>query len=122
MNDITSGRSRFYYDGAHYLTEHPEFKDITKISSVLKILEERTDLLDMLQQDLRDSGIKIHIGNENEALGLNGCTIITANYSVEDNFAGTLGIIGPMRMEYERIIPTVRTISDSVSILLEEIF
>ncbi|NQT06453.1 MAG: hypothetical protein HQ575_02830 [Candidatus Omnitrophica bacterium] len=118
--EINEERSRFYFDGAHYLAEHPEFRDISKICSVLRILEERDNLLEILMEDVKDSGIKLHIGSENKITDFKECTIITANYSIDEDVAGTLGVIGPMRMEYEKVIPTLSSITDSISRLLEE--
>ena len=66
------------------------------------------------------TAVKVHIGDENRSLGFDGCTLITANYNIED-IKGALGIIGPMRMEYERVIPTVNYVAESISRLLNEI-
>lgn len=112
---------RLYLDGTHYLAEQPEFKDIEKISSVLKILEDKKVLIEMLEEDLKKRGVKVHIGGENKALGFDECTLITATYNVNEEISGTLGIIGPVRMRYERIIPTVGSIAESISSLFSEI-
>ena len=74
----------------------------------------------MLEESLKDNTIKIHIGSENRTLEFDEYTLITANYSVADNICGTLGIIGPMRMEYDKVIPTIGGIADSISRLFIE--
>ena len=112
---------RLYFDGAHYLAEQPEFANMEKISSVLKVLEDKKSILEILEEDLKERGIKIHIGSENRALEFGECTLITASYSVEDGISGVLGIIGPMRMKYERVIPTVDHIARSITKLFHNI-
>ena len=111
---------RLYLDGTHYLVEQPEFKEAAKIGSVLKILEDKKELLQILEEDLKEGGLKIRIGSENSLSEFCECTIITANYNIDDDIPGTLGIIGPMRMEYERVIPTVGRIADSISRFFSE--
>ncbi len=111
---------RLYFDGAHYLAEQPEFRDAGKIGAVLKILEDRKHLIKVLADSAREGGITVHIGSENDAPYMEWCTLITATYGVEDDITGALGIIGPTRMEYRRIIPAVSTIAASISRLFEE--
>jgi len=111
---------RLYYDGAHYLAEQPEFKDVESICSVLKVLEDKRDLLYILEEDSKAGGIKVHIGSENSMSQFDRCSLITANYNFEDRINGSLGIIGPMRMEYDRVIPAVNFIAGSISGLFEE--
>ncbi len=111
---------KLHLDGTHYLIEQPEFKDAQKISSVLRILEDKRGLLEILGEDLKDEGVKVHIGSENSALGFDECTLITANYAIDENITGTLGVIGPMRMDYRNVIPTVSRIAESISRIFEE--
>jgi transcriptional regulator of heat shock response len=111
---------RLYMDGAHYLAEQPEFRDIDKISAVLKMLGDKKRLMEVLEKNAKEGSITIHIGSENGSPSMGQCTLITANYGVEDDITGTLGIIGPTRMEYRRVIPAVRSIATSISRLFEE--
>lgn len=120
LTSLYDFEGRLYLDGTHYLVEQPEFKDIEKISSVLKILEDKKGLLEILEEDVKNKGIKVHIGSENKALGFDQCTLITANYDLEDDISGSLGIIGPMRMEYQKVIPTVGRVAELISELFSE--
>lgn len=113
-------KNRLYFDGTSHLAMQPEFKDIAKIISVLRLLENKEGLLELLEEDLKENGVKAHIGSENSSLGFDECTLITANYSLDENIMGALGIIGPIRMEYKRIIPTVSYVADSISQLFSE--
>ena len=112
---------RLYLDGAHHLVEKPEFSDKGKIVAVMRILENRQGLLDILEENVKVRGITIYIGSENRGLGFQECSLVTANYFLEDGIAGTLGILGPMRMEYHSVIATVSEIAGSVSRLLREL-
>jgi heat-inducible transcriptional repressor len=120
LTSLYDFEDRLYLDGTHYLVEQPEFKDIGKISAVLKILEDKRGLLEILEENITSDGIKIYIGSENRTLGFDECTIITANYNLENDITGTLGIIGPMRMEYRKVIPAVNCIAGSISRLFNE--
>jgi len=121
VSSLYDFEDRLYFDGAHYLATYPEFRDAETICSVLKALEDRRALLDILEEDSKAIGIKVHIGSENKLSGFDRCTLITANYSLEDNINGSLGIIGPMRMEYERVIPVVSSIAETISEFLDEV-
>jgi len=121
LTSLYDFEDRLYLDGAHYLIEQPEFKDIDKIRAILKILGDKKGLLDILEENATSGGIKVYIGSENRSLDFDECTIITANYSLEGGITGTLGIIGPMRMEYERVIPKISGIAESISRLFNEI-
>ncbi|MFH1753531.1 MAG: hypothetical protein ABH875_05055 [Candidatus Omnitrophota bacterium] len=112
---------RLYLDGTSYLIEQPEFKDIDKIKALLKALEDKKGLLEILEENVASGGIKVCIGSENRSMGFDQCTIITVNYSLEGNISGTLGVIGPMRMEYESVIPKICGIAESMSRLLSEL-
>ena len=120
LTSLYDFEDRVYLDGTHYLAEQPEFKDVDKISSVLKALEDKKGLLEILEENLKDDNIKVNIGTENRTAGLDECTLITANYIVEDDITGAMGILGPMRMEYEKVIPTLGRIAESISTLFNE--
>ena len=121
ISSLYDFEDRLYLGGAHYLVEHPEFRESAKIAAVLRLLENKKGLLDLLEEDVKLSGIRIYIGSENRGLGFDECSLITANYSVGDDINGTLGIIGPMRMEYERLIPALADITCSMTSLLRDI-
>ncbi|MEE8359529.1 MAG: hypothetical protein V3S04_01220 [Candidatus Omnitrophota bacterium] len=120
LTSLYDFEDRLYLDGTHYLIEQPEFKDVDKIKSVLRILEDKKGLLEILEENVTSGGIKVCIGSENRSLEFDQCTIITANYSLEGGITGTLGVIGPMRMEYESIIPKISGIAESISRLFGE--
>lgn len=111
---------KLYLDGTSHILEQPEFKDFAKLYSLLRYLEEKANILNLLKSDL-DDGLTIHIGRENHLSYLNECSIVTRGYRVKGKPAGRLGVIGPKRMVYERVIPTVELLADRVSSILDEL-
>jgi len=118
---LLSEYHQLYLDGASHIVEQPEFKDFKKLHYILKCLEEKRDIVDLLAGDFDTDKLTIHIGKENRNSPLSECSIVTRGYKVKGKVSGRLGVIGPKRMVYEKIIPTVEYLADSVSELLEEL-
>ena len=81
--------------------------NVTSLRKLFEIFERRTTLLQLLDNSQRAEGIQIFIGGESGYLPLDECSMVTAPYEVNDQVVGTLGVIGPTRMAYERVIPIV---------------
>lgn len=111
---------KVYLEGASHILEQPEFRDIRKLHNLLRCLEEKRAILNLLSDDLEEDGLKIHIGKENRFSDLNDCSVVTRGYKIKNRIAGRLGVIGPKRMIYEKVIPTVDFLADTVSIILSE--
>ncbi len=111
---------QFYIQGASYMIEMPEFRDPERVKMLLRLLDERAELLDLLRQDTETEGIKIHIGGEEQCEALRDLSLITANYRVRDDEKGSLGILGPVRMQYAMLIPLVEFLSHTIETLFEE--
>ncbi len=69
--------------------------------------EQKTGLLQLLDQSRSAAGVQIFIGGESDLLALDECSLVTAPYSVDGQVVGTLGVVGPTRMAYERVVPIV---------------
>jgi transcriptional regulator of heat shock response len=115
-----SQASRVYLDGTSHFVEQPEFKDFRKLHNVLKYLEERTEILNLLSADI-DERLVVHIGGENRPDSLKECSIISRGYKVRGKSAGRLGVIGPKRMSYDKVIPAVEFMADTLTRVLDEI-
>jgi len=113
-----------YTSGVNNILDFPEFSDIEKAKTVFKVLEEK----DLLIKNIFESGksadgksnnklgnIKILIGNENSMEQLKDCSIITADYKYGENSFGSIGIIGPTRMNYAQVIPILNSIVESIN-------
>ncbi len=105
--------------GSSNLLEYPEYSDVNKARNFLAVLESKDTLRQLVS---RDGGmeITIRIGPENGRPELNDCSIVTASYRVGDHSNGTLGIIGPTRMNYNRVISVLDFMGRALSDVLSE--
>ncbi|MDO8536055.1 MAG: HTH domain-containing protein [Candidatus Omnitrophota bacterium] len=109
------GVEKLYLDGTSHLMEQPEFQDISKLHNLFKCLEDRVGILKILCDSPDDDRLTIHIGKENKSSSLSECSIVTRGYKIKGKASGKLGVIGPKRMVYERVIPMVEYLADTVS-------
>lgn len=116
-----SPNNRLYFDGTYRLLEQPEFMELEMARNFLRAVEEREEIVHIMNQGLAEIGTVIHIGRENRFEELSGCTIITSTYKFENRISGSLGVIGPMRMNYEEVVPAVRFLAEMTTEILEEI-
>ena len=84
-----------------------ELSSVDKLKLLFEAFTEKRDILHLLDQSLRAEGVQIFIGHESGYQILDDCSVVTAPYSTGDGVAGVLGVIGPTRMAYERVIPIV---------------
>ena len=105
--------------GSSNLLGYPEYADINKARNFLTVLESKDTIRRLLS---RDGGmeVSIRIGPENQVPELDDCSIVTASYRVGDHSNGTLGIIGPTRMNYNRVISVLDFMSRALSDVLSE--
>ncbi|HWT28926.1 MAG TPA: heat-inducible transcriptional repressor HrcA [Methylophilaceae bacterium] len=81
--------------------------NVTSLRKLFEVFERRTSLMQLLDNSQRADGIQIFIGGESGYLPLDECSMVTAPYEANGQTVGTLGVIGPTRMAYERVIPIV---------------
>ena len=107
--------------GALNLLDQPEFnEDIGKIKTLLKTLEEKTKLINLLDSCLDHEGMTILIGEENLQEEMDNCSLIAQNYQIGNEKAGTLAVFGSKRMDYKKIISIVNHTAQKVSKLISE--
>lgn len=109
-----------YIDGTANFFSHPEFEEIQKIESLFRVLEQKKQVADLLSTQQEPLGTQVLIGTENGCEGMEMCSIVRSNYRVRGNQFGTIGVIGPTRMAYPRIVSIVNFTSQTVSELFEE--
>jgi len=100
---------------------HPEFTDVKKARLFLRACEDRKGLLNLLNQDMEQDGIKIHIGKENVSSDIQDLSVISCNYKVNDMTVGAIAAIGPTRMEYGKVISVIKHISRELGKELENL-
>jgi heat-inducible transcriptional repressor len=94
--------------------------DMGRLRRLFDLFEQKTELLEMLEMSERAEGVKIFIGGESHLVPLDECSIVTAPYEVDGRVVGTVGVIGPTRMAYERVIPIVDVTAKLVSSALSQ--
>ena len=113
----TREKERVYLDGIINILEHPEFKELKKFKLLLELMEEEERLCRLL---FALSGIRISIGEENPEEAAHECSIITANYEIGGRVVGTIGVLGPTRMDYAHVVSVVEFIAQSLSEFLSK--
>jgi len=103
----SGGEEYLLVSGQTNLMEYGELADMEKLRHLFEAFREKTELLHILDQCLRAEGLRIFIGEESGFDVLDGCSVITAPYEREGEVLGVLGVIGPTRMAYDRVIPIV---------------
>jgi len=93
--------------GESNLLDVPELGDVRKLRRLFETFNTKRDLLHLLDQCLRSSGVQIFIGGESGYSALEECSVVAAPYQVEGRVVGMLGVVGPTRMPYEHVIPIV---------------
>ena len=107
-NTLADPQNNMVISGEKKLLEIGEFvSDMDKIKRLFQVFEKRTGLLQLLDVSSRAEGVQIFIGGESDLVPLDGMAVITAPYKVDNIIVGTLGVIGPTRMAYDRVIPIV---------------
>lgn len=89
------------------LRVHDLSSDMSSIRKLFDVFEQKTALLQLLDRSQQASGVQIFIGGESGLAPLDECSVVTAPYEVDGQVVGTLGVVGPTRMAYERVIPIV---------------
>ncbi len=103
---------QIYTSGATNILKYPELSDNNKASEILHTLEEKNMLTrlitDKMGNDAEETGIQVYIGNESSIESMKDCSLVTATYKLEDGVYGKVGIIGPKRMDYERVVESLQ--------------
>ena len=113
------GGVKVYLGGTSYILEQPEFNDLEKVKKMLKLLDQE-EMLNKIINSISDSDLEIKIGQENEVEDIKNCSLVVATYYISNRAVGKIGVIGPTRMEYPRVISSVDVISDILGKLISK--
>ena len=105
-----------YLEGTMNIFNYPEFRDVIKAREFMNIMDEKANLCRLLAESIEKGGIAVRIGSENDISGIRDCSLVTTNYNLGDTFIGTIGIIGPTRMEYPRVISSMSHIRKMINL------
>lgn len=110
---------RVFLRGATKIMNQPEFRDVEKVKDILELLEQNDQLVNLFHDS---EGLTIRIGQENAADAMKNCSIITTSYYLEGKPVGAIGILGPTRMEYGKVISVLNYLAHGLSQVLTNQF
>ena len=102
-----------YTSGATNIFKYPELADSARASELISALEEKKALADMVKEAEaveNSTGIQVYIGSETPVSTMKDCSVVTATYELGQGMRGTIGIIGPKRMDYENVVDNLKTL------------
>ena len=109
---------QIYTSGTTNIFRYPELADHTRASELINTFEEKKQLSGLVQEalasDTGETGIQVYIGNETPIQSMKDCSVVTATYELGDGLKGTIGIIGPKRMDYDKVVGTLRNLQSQL--------
>ncbi len=115
--EVISGEDnlKIYTSGATNIFKYPELSDSAKASELICTLEEKQVLSNLITSSLdegneKGTGIQVYIGNETPISSMKDCSVVTATYELSDGMKGAIGIIGPKRMDYEKVVESLKSL------------
>lgn len=109
---------KIYTSGTKNILKYPELTDNReKASELINVFEEEHALNELVSETLSDessTGIQVYIGNETPVQSMKDCSVVTATYELGEGMRGTIGIIGPKRMDYDKVIGTLKTLMNEL--------
>ena len=112
-----------YTSGATNIFKYPELSDKQSAQEIISAFEEKQQLADLVTETLasEDShGIQVYIGDETPVKTMKDCSVVTATYELGEGMKGTIGIIGPKRMDYDKVIGTLKTLMNELDTLYKK--
>ena len=115
ISESTEEQPDVYTSGATNIFKYPELSEGTKASDILTTFEDKDQLLNLMSlPEKTDGSIQVYIGKETPIQSMQDCSIVTANYELEKGVRGTIGIVGPKRMDYEHVVGTLKTLMEQL--------
>lgn len=113
--------SGIHLEGASYIMQQPEFRDASRLETVLSLLEGRQALYRLFSSVYLGPEVTVIIGAENPVDEMSDCSFVGTKYRVGDRIAGTIGVVGPTRMDYRRAVAAVEFMARNLEQLLAEL-
>ena len=102
-----------YTSGTTNIFKYPELADTSKASELISAFEEKQELVDLVKDTMNseeNTGIQVYIGNETPVKTMKDCSVVRGTYDLGEGMQGTIGIIGPKRMDYENVVNNLKTL------------
>ena len=109
-----------YTCGATNIFKYPELSDKQSAQEIISAFEEKQQLAELVTETLsneENTGIQVYIGDETPVKTMKDCSVVTATYELGEGMRGTIGIIGPKRMDYEHVMKTLQTLKNELDTL-----
>lgn len=104
---------KIYFGGKTNMLNQPEFHDLNKVRALMEMMEKESQVISLFHPE--DTGIHIRIGSENNHIVMDDLSVITATYSVGNDQEGSIAIIGPKRMDYQRVVSLLDVMRSGLS-------
>lgn len=114
----TDENMEIYTSGANNIFRYPELADSQNAARLISTLEDKEELADLVkisEGKAEETGIQVYIGEESPVEAMKDCSVVTASYDLGDGLQGTIGIIGPKRMDYEKVVSSLNTLKNSLN-------
>ncbi len=111
-----------YTSGANNILKYPELGDASKAGEILEVFEEKKALNHLIESTSdgdNQYGIQVYIGDEQPIQTMNDCSLVTATYELEEGVRGKIGIIGPKRMDYDKVVTTLKNLTDELDTIFK---
>jgi heat-inducible transcriptional repressor len=112
---------KIYLGGVFNMLTQPEFHNVERIKTMLGILEQEKLLCELLSEESRDEGVTVRIGGEIKDYGIKDYSVVAAPYTLSGRKIGTVGVLGPTRMDYAKVISVVDFLTKNLSIALDRV-
>ena len=111
-----------YTSGATNIFKYPELSDNERARELISAFEEKKQLVNLVAETMNseeNTGIQVYIGNESPMQNMKDCSVVTAAYELGDGMKGTIGIFGPKRMDYDRVVSALKTLTTQLDSIFE---
>lgn len=111
-----------YTSGTTNIFKYPELADSTRASALISAFEDKRQLASLME-DMKEegsTGIQVYIGNETANQSMKECSVVTATYELGEGMRGTIGIVGPKRMDYEKVVDNLKTLTTQLDLIFNK--
>ncbi|MEY8515886.1 heat-inducible transcriptional repressor HrcA [Lachnospiraceae bacterium 29-84] len=112
-----------YTSGTTNILKYPELRDSQRAGELLAAFEEKQQLITLVNETLaseEETGIQVYIGDESPIQNMKDCSVVTATYQLGEGMQGTIGIIGPKRMDYENVVDNLKTLKNQLDTVFKK--
>jgi heat-inducible transcriptional repressor len=122
FTDLSESAQGVYIDGTSRLLALDRGGDVSDLNTLMDMLERRVTMLGLLRQALGDREVQVRIGTENDQPALQSLVMVAAAYGLPQRSLGAVSVIGPLRMDYPRVISVVRDAASQLSKFVTEVY